>query len=119
MTSLYSLKSIFVQYLVILLGDELYEKLVKDEETLNMDMVYEVIDWFKQAVVRTREVTEVEIEAIALSRLGGVYDKVLKIKYKAKEYLMRSMQLAHSMHPRTFNTEGLYMLLNIKHAEDC
>lgn len=92
----------------ISIGDDLYEKLIKEEESLNMDMAYEVIDWFKQAVIRTREVTEVEIEAIALSRLGRLYDQVLKIKYKAKEYLMRSMQLAHSMHPRTFNSEGWF-----------
>ncbi|XP_061188601.1 uncharacterized protein LOC133196757 [Saccostrea echinata] len=92
----------------ISVGDQLYGKLLLDEEALNMDMVYEVIDWYKQAVVRTREVTEVEMEAVALSRLGRVYDKILKIKYKAKEYLMRSMQLAHSMHPRTFNSEDWF-----------
>ncbi|KAK3084872.1 hypothetical protein FSP39_020577 [Pinctada imbricata] len=86
------------------IGDSLFDK-IKETEELNMDLVWDIIDWYKQAVVRTREVTEVEMEAIALSRLGRVYDKVLKIKYKAKEYLMRSMQLAHSMHPRTFNSE--------------
>jgi hypothetical protein len=39
-------------------------------------MIYEIIDWYKQAVLRTREMTEVEVEAIALSRIGKVYDKV-------------------------------------------
>lgn len=78
-----------------------------EEENLNIDMVYEVIDWHKQAVLRTREITEVEVEAIALSRIGKVYDRVLKLKSKAKEYLMRSMQLANSMHPRTFHGEGI------------
>ena len=69
-------------------------------------MVYDMIDRYKQAVLRTREVTEVELKAIALSRMGRVYDKILKLKYKAKEYLMRSIQLAHSMHPRSFHSEG-------------
>ncbi len=27
-----------------------------EEETLNMDMVYEVMDWYRNAVVLTREV---------------------------------------------------------------
>ena len=47
-----------------------------------------------------------ELEAIAVSRIGRVYDKVLKLKYRAKEYYKLSIQLAFSMHPRTFNTEG-------------
>ncbi|OWF35133.1 uncharacterized protein LOC110443314 [Mizuhopecten yessoensis] len=84
------------------IGDQLYHQLTMDEETLNMDMAWEVVDWYKLAIIRTREVTEVELEALALSRLGCLYDKVLKMKDKAKRYLIRSMQLAHSMHPRTF-----------------
>ncbi|CAC5411014.1 unnamed protein product [Mytilus coruscus] len=91
------------------IGDGLFRKVLLDEEKLNMDMVYEMIDWYKQAILRTREVTEVELEAIALSRMGRVYDKILKLKYKAKEYLMRSIQLAHSMHPRTFHGEDWFM----------
>ena len=87
-------------------GDELFRKLLMDEENLNIDMIYEIIDWYKQAVLRTREMTEVEVEAIALSRIGKVYDKVLKLKYRAKPYLLRSMQLANSMHPRIFHGEG-------------
>ena len=48
------------------------------------------------------------MEAIALSRIGRVYDEVLKKKDKAKEYFRRSVQLAHSLHPRTFNSQGIY-----------
>lgn len=88
-------------------GEELFRKLLMDEEKLNIDMVYEVIDWHTKAVLKTREITEVEMEAIALSRIGKVYDKVLKLKYKAKEYLLRAMQLANSMHPRNFHGEGI------------
>lgn len=47
------------------------------------------------------------MEAIAVSRLGRVYDKVLKLKEKAKEYYKHSIQLAHSMYPRTFAMEGM------------
>lgn len=90
------------------IGDDLFKKVLMDEENLNIDMVYEVIDWYKQAVLRTREITEVEVEAIAMSRIGKVYDKVLKLKYKAKEYIMRSMQLANSMHPRIFHDEDWF-----------
>ncbi|OWF51012.1 uncharacterized protein LOC110449706 [Mizuhopecten yessoensis] len=86
-------------------GDKLFEQTIKDDEEVNMDMVWDVVDWYKVAVLRTRERTEMEQEAIAASRLGNIYDKVLKMKEKAKEYVMRSIQLAHSMHPRTFNSD--------------
>ncbi|OWF51011.1 hypothetical protein KP79_PYT19606 [Mizuhopecten yessoensis] len=90
------------------MGDELFEQTIKGDEMVNMDMVWDVVDWFKVAVLRTRERTEMEQEAIAASRLGKIYDKVLKMKDKAKEYVMRSIQLAHSMHPRTFNSEDWF-----------
>ena len=37
-------------------GDQLYTKLLLEEEELNMDLVWQVIDWYKQSVIRTREV---------------------------------------------------------------
>lgn len=58
------------------------------------------------AMLIFREITEVELEAIAVSRMGRVYDRVLKLKYRAKEYYKLAIQLAHSMHPRTFAMEG-------------
>jgi len=45
---------------------------------------------------------------MAVSRLGGVYDKVLKLKSKAKDYFKCCMQLAISMHPRNFSGESKY-----------
>ena len=41
-----------------------------------------------------------------MSRLGSVYDKVLKLKSKAKDYFKLCMQLAVSMQPRNFSGEG-------------
>ncbi|XP_069111849.1 uncharacterized protein [Argopecten irradians] len=90
------------------IGDKMYHQLTMEEEALNMDMAWEVVDWYKLAIIRTRDVTEVELEAVALSRLGSLYHKVLKMKDKAKRYLMRSIHLAHSMHPRTFNNDDWF-----------
>lgn len=47
-----------------------------------------------------------ELEAVAVSCLGRVYDKVLKLKEKAKEYYKHVLQLAQSMHPRIVTGEG-------------
>lgn len=47
------------------------------------------------------------MEACALSQLGYVYDKVLKMKSKAKDYYMRCMQLAKSLQPRNLQSESM------------
>lgn len=85
-------------------GDGLFVKIILDEDNLNIDMVWEVIDWYKQSVLLTRE-KDVEYEAIGHSRLGRVYDRVLKLRNKAKENFMRCLELVNSMHPRSFTSE--------------
>jgi hypothetical protein len=45
-------------------------------------------------------------EAIALYKIGIVYDKVFKLKFRAKTYLKKSLELAQSMTPRIFTSEG-------------
>ena len=51
---------------------------------------------------------QTELEAIAHSRLGLLYHKVLKNKIRAKEYLMTANGLAASLHPKMFYTEGIH-----------
>ncbi|XP_013385178.1 uncharacterized protein LOC106155077 isoform X2 [Lingula anatina] len=87
-------------------GDEILQGILLNEEDLNISMIWEVVDWYRRAVLLTREL-EVEMEAIALSRIGKVFDKVLKMKVKAKESYMRCIHLALSMYPRTFSDQGL------------
>ena len=79
--------------------------MLREEESLNVNMIWEIVDWYKQAIILTRE-KDVEVEAIALSRLGRLYDRVFKLKYKASENYKRAIQLAFSLHPRSFNKEG-------------
>jgi len=54
---------------------------------------------------------QVEIEAMAASRIGDVFDKVLKLKSRAKDYFKLCMQLAISLHPRNFHGESTYNLM--------
>lgn len=74
-------------------------------------MAWETVDWYKRAVLKTREV-DVEMEAIALSRIGKFYDIVFKLKPNAKYNFNRSIQLAHSLHPRTFDREGIFYFMD-------
>jgi len=43
---------------------------------------------------------------MATSRLGAVYDKVLKLKSIAKDYFKLCMQLADSLQPRNLSGES-------------
>lgn len=56
-----------------------------------MDAVYMVIDFYMNAIILTKEI-EIEMEAIARSRLGHLYDSVLKDQIRAKENFMMSLQ---------------------------
>ena len=69
-----------------------------------MDLAYEVIDWYKNGIILAKG--EVEMEVIAVSRLGRVYDQVLKDRTRAKANYIRAIELAHSMYPRRFDTQG-------------
>ena len=40
----------------VLIGDDSLESALNDEETLCMDKVYDAIDWYKKAVIETREI---------------------------------------------------------------
>jgi len=88
-------------------GDELLQTALKEQEELDMTLIFEVIDWYKQAVVLAREV-EIEQEAIAESRLGVVYDKVLRMTLRAKAYFTHSFELAESLKPRVFTSQDWY-----------
>ena len=87
------------------LGDDILHNILLMEEELNFEMVWKVVDSYMEAIILAREI-DMEVEAIALSRLGSVYDKILKDKIRAKTYFRRSIQLAMSLHPRTFDNEG-------------
>ncbi len=78
-----------------------------DAVELQMDGIWAVVDHYKEAVVLTRE-KDVENEAIALSRLGSVFHKVLKDYTRAHVYFTRCMELAFSMRPRLFDCQNWY-----------
>ncbi len=85
---------------------------LEDDDPSAGAMIWEVLDWYKQAVVLTRE-CDVEVEAIAISRIGRVYDKVLNMKVRARENFKKAIQLAMSLHPRTFTTDGKSLSLSL------
>ena len=51
-------------------------------------------------------IIQLEIEAMSLSHLGVVYDKLLQQPDKAKEYFMRCVQLTEAMPNQSFVLQG-------------
>lgn len=90
-----------------LIGDDLFNRMLKEEDSLNMDVVWDVVDWYKQSILLTRE-KDLELEAIGHTCLARVYDQVLKLKFKAKENFLHCLQLVNTMHPRVFTNEKWY-----------
>ena len=84
------------------------ERATRYYETVDINMVWEIIDWYKQAILLAREL-DMEQEAMAMQRIGRVYAKVLKFKPQAKEYYKRAIQLAGSMAPRIFTACGIFL----------
>ena len=55
-------------------GDELLKRAIETDETINIDMIWDVIDWYKQGIVLTRE-KEVSSCKIGKYSLGyKIYD---------------------------------------------
>ena len=53
------------------LGDELLERATRYYETVDMNMVWEIIDWYNPAILLAREL-DMEQEAIVMQRIRRV-----------------------------------------------
>ena len=88
-------------------AENLYHAHLQNQEIINFDFIWDLVDMFKQCTLLVRE-QDLEQEAIGLSRLGKVFDELLKLPDKAKGYYKRSFHLATALFPRTFNTKDWY-----------
>ena len=64
-----------------------------------------VYDCYKEAILLSREL-EVEIEAMATSRFGRIYSEVFGLKSKGRTLYKEAIQLALTMHPKSFHNCG-------------
>jgi len=88
-------------------GGELLTIAVFSDETTNMDLVFEALDWFKNASIMARGF-DLEQEAIACHHIGRIFEKIIKLKGRAKEYYMQVMNLTEACKPRTFYGKSWY-----------
>ncbi|XP_050391723.1 uncharacterized protein LOC126810603 [Patella vulgata] len=91
------------------IADDLFVVVVSEEENINFDVIWDIIDWYRKVINLTRE-NDIEMEAIAHCRIGKVYDKILKLKDRARQYYTKCIELANTLIPRTVYDEEWYRL---------
>ena len=92
------------------IADEEHRKVMLETEELDFDKVYDVYDLYHFAWTQVRE-KDIELEALLMSRMGTYQYKVLKLqnsKFKAREYLKKSIELGLSLSPRNVTFHDWY-----------
>lgn len=95
-------------------GDELYESGVFNSENIEMDSIFLSLDKYREALGiiqgRTNK-TDIEFEAICLSKIVKILYKILKNKNNDVIYqmAMQSVNLALSLMPKNVNNEKWYI----------
>lgn len=76
-------------------GDHLKNILLLQEESLEMDLAWQVVDHYRYAMTlaQTKPKPSIESEAKASSRLGSFFYKVLKLEQIGHKYCQNALQL--------------------------
>jgi len=91
-------------------GDELLRVALNDHVDLPMDLVWEVVDYYKTATLAATvgDKKDVEGEAVASLKLGHVFLRVLKLNAPAKKTLKHAQSLLQSLEPKEFKEAPWY-----------
>ena len=68
--------SIALLFFYCFVGDRLLDIALTDEESINMDMVFEAVDWYRKAILKTREKEVCSHDHI----LFAIYSQIESIK---------------------------------------
>ena len=95
-------------------GDELFEKAIFNSENIDMDSIYLSLDKYREALGIIQGKTnksDIEFEAICLSKIVKISYKILKNKNNDEIYqmAMQSVNLALSLMPKNVNYEKWYI----------
>jgi hypothetical protein len=87
-------------------GDELWRKVMLEPDNIQMDLVWDAIDFYDQSIVLSKN-KSLESEAIAHSHLGRVYE-FLKFYEKCHVHYKFTVDLVVAMQPKNFNNHSWY-----------
>ena len=87
-------------------GELVWKSATQDNEHLEMELVWDAVDHYNQAIILARERC-LESEAMAHSQLGQLYE-ALVLADKSKEHYKAAVDLVQVMQPRNFNNHTWY-----------
>ena len=87
-------------------GELAWKSAIQDNENLQMELVWDAVDHYNQAIILTREKC-LESEAMAHSQLGELYETLI-VAGKSKEHYKAAVDLVHALQPRNFNDHKWY-----------
>lgn len=90
------------------LADLLYDKAINQAENLDLELIWDSIDLYREAIRKTAN-KDLEIEAEILCKIGTIYEFVLRLMEKSKECYMACFNLAESLKPKMFTNKSWYI----------
>ena len=91
-------------------GDCMLDRAVKEEESLNLDLVWDAYDKYKEAELLSKG-EDVEILCLSLFHRAKIYADVFKDKYQCKELLKEATGLAQTLIPGPYHNRPWYVEL--------
>jgi hypothetical protein len=91
-------------------GKKIMSKAFNEDETIDMELFYDILDKFREAlnINNILENKDIELEAICFSEIGCLLYTVLKNEERANELLNLSINLGMSLHPKNVHNERWY-----------
>jgi hypothetical protein len=91
-------------------GKKIMSKAFYEDETIDMELFYDILDKFREAlnINNILENKDIELEAICFSEIGCLLYTVLKNEERAGELLNHSINLGMSLHPKNVHNERWY-----------
>ena len=93
-----------------LIAQDLLNRSVLDYESLDYELIWSAVDWFRDSVIKTRD-HDIECEAECSSELGYIYEKILRNQMAAKKLYKHAWSLAESLKPKVLTKFQWYKKL--------
>ena len=91
-------------------GDSMLERALKEDEFVNLDLVWGAYDKYKEAEILSKG-EDVEILCMSLFSRAKIYRDVLKDTFNCKQLLKEAMALAQTLIPGPYHNRPWYIEL--------
>ena len=97
--------------ILISLSDHYYSLAIFEDESVDMDLVLEAVDYLRQAMMILEDdenKLDIELIAILCSKLGKIFYRIYKNINKGENLVRKSINYGMSLHPKNVSLENWY-----------